>query len=196
MSSLFRLRWRGLVRVSLVLLSACGPDVTREAGEPRGECNAVETSFQNGSRGHIEECSETDYPMNPPVFGDHYPFWAAFQTYDFPIPAGYLVHDLEHGAVVFLYDCPDDCPDEVDAVQTFIDALPVDPLCSGGVQRRTILVPRPGMGARWAAAAWGFSLTAECFDAELFGDFYGEHVGRGPEDLCNAGVAFESAPCN
>jgi hypothetical protein len=107
-----------------------------------------------------------------------------------------LVHDLEHGAVVFFYDCSDGCADEVRDVSDFIAALPSDPLCAPyGVERRTVLVPRPGLGARWAAAAWGFSLTADCFDAELFGAFYDEHVGRGPEDLCNPGVAFAADPC-
>ena len=51
--------------------------------------------------------------MSPPVFGDHYPTWAAFQTYEYPVPLGYLVHSLEHGAVVVFYDCPEGCAEEV-----------------------------------------------------------------------------------
>lgn len=184
---------------ALVALAGCGdPEVTSDTGEPQGECNAVETRFENGSQTHIEACSEIDYPMSPPVFGDHYPSWAAYQAYDFPVPLGFLVHALEHGAVVFFYDCADGCADEVSEVTDFIAELPDDPLCAEhGVQRRTILVPRPGLGrgARWAAAAWGFSLTADCFDAQLFGAFYDQHVGRGPENLCNPGLALTSDPC-
>ena len=191
---LFRTTWSGAL-CGLVLLSCSGEDVTSQAGEPQGECNAVETRFDNGSREHIEECSETDYAMNPPVFGDHYPFWAAFQSYDFAVPVGYLVHDLEHGAVVFFYDCPDGCDDEVALVEDFIAALPDDPICPTDVRHRVILVPKPGLGARWAAAAWGFSIKGDCFDAELFEAFYSRHVGNGPEDLCNPGIAFTSNPC-
>ena len=48
----------------------------------------------------------TTWDSNPPSSGDHYPVWAAFQEYDAAVPRGYYVHDLEHGAVDFLYNCP------------------------------------------------------------------------------------------
>lgn len=189
-------RQRWLAYAALLALCNCGdPAVTSSAGEPQGECNAIETSFQNGSRAHLAECDETDYAMSPPVFGDHYPRWVAYQSYDFVVPFGFLVHNLEHGAVVFFYDCPEGCDDEVAEVARFIAALPSDSLCSSEVVRRTVLVPAPGLGARWAAAAWGHSIKAECFDAALFGAFYDEHVGQGPEDLCNQGVALTASPC-
>jgi hypothetical protein len=133
--------------------------------------------------------------MSPPVFGDHYPFWAAFKTYDHPVPDGYLVHSLEHGAVAFFYDCEDGCDDEVSEVQAFIDDLPLDPRCSEDVKRRVILVPRPRLGARWAAAAWGYSLTADCFDRELFTRFYERHTAQGPENLCNQGIELTESAC-
>ena len=76
--------------------------------------------------------------------------------------------------------------DEVAEVEAFIDGLPEDPRCEGaGVSRRTVLVPAPTLGSRWAASAWGFALTADCFDSEAFRAFYDEHYGLGPEDLCN-----------
>lgn len=164
-------------------------------GEPQGECAAVETRYANGSRAHVAPCSDVAYEMSPPVFGNHYPTWAAFQTYDYPVPAGYLVHDLEHGAVVVHYDCPDGCADEVADVQAAIDAWPADPLCSDDIKRRVILVPEPELGARWAASAWAHSLKADCFDPPLFADFYARHVGRGPEDLCNQGVVIDESAC-
>lgn len=184
---------------ALAALTAAGcggdPPVEGTSGEPQGECGVVESRFSGGSRAHVEECSDVDYEMSPPALGEHYPRWAAFGTYDFPLSPGFLVHNLEHGAVVFFYDCPDGCADEVAEVQAFIDALPVDPLCAADVRRRVILVPRPGLGARWAASAWGFTLTGSCFDAELFGAFYAAHVGQAPENLCNQGAPFASDPC-
>jgi hypothetical protein len=133
--------------------------------------------------------------MTPPVFGDHYPFWAAFKTYDHPVPDGYLVHSLEHGAIVFFYDCQDGCAEEVSEVQSFIDELPIDPKCADDVERRVILVPRPKLGARWAAAAWGYSLTGDCFDRELFQRFYEQHTAQGPENLCNQGIELAAHAC-
>ena len=187
---------RLLAAVGLTLLiGGCGPDIQVVPGEPQGECNVVERTYKNGSKAHIEPCSSVDYEMMPPVFGDHYPTWAAFGTYDYPVPSGYLVHDLEHGAVVVFYDCPEECADEVAEVQAAIDAWPADPLCSLDIKHRAILVPRPALGARWAASAWGFSIKADCFDAELFADFYRRHVGNAPEDLCNQGDVIAADAC-
>lgn len=181
--------------VGVVTLSGCGSDIESHSGEPMGECNAVETSFENGTRSHLDECSDIEYEMSPPVFGDHYPVWAAYKTYDFPVPLGYLVHSLEHGAVVFFYDCPDGCGDEVSAAQALIAALPADPRCSATVEHQIILVPRPGLGARWAAAAWGYSLTADCFDRAIFQRFYEAHSGQAPENLCTQGIDVAEDAC-
>ena len=198
--------YAAILSASLCLALGCGPkDDSRPhpqpavtpvtISKPMGDCKAVLRSYTGATAAHLAECSNIAYAMSPPVFGDHYPIWAAYQTYDFPVPLGYLVHDLEHGAVDIFYDCPDGCSDEVAAVQSFIDALPADPRCSEDVRVQVVLVPRPGLGARWAASAWGYSLTADCFDPLIFGQFYADHHGHGPEDLCNQGQVFSSDPC-
>jgi hypothetical protein len=179
----------------VLTVSGCSSDIESHPGEPMGQCNAVETSFENGTRSHLDECSDIEYEMSPPVFGDHYPVWAAYKTYDFPVPLGYLVHSLEHGAVIFFYECPDGCADEVGSVQEFIAALPADPRCPADVEHQIILVPRPGLGARWAAAAWGYSLTADCFDRSIFQRFYDTHSGQAPENLCNQGIDVAEGAC-
>jgi hypothetical protein len=188
---------------SLFLALSCGDGAVVQApltplseGEPIGDCSAVVRSYQPDSASHHAECSDIEYSTSPPVSGDHYPFWAAYQTYDFPVPLGFLVHDLEHGAVIYYYDCPDGCTDEVAEAQAMIDALPDDPRCTQDVRVQVVLVPRPGLASRWAASAWGFSLNADCFDADVFRQFYQEHHGRGPEDLCNQGTAYTSDPCD
>jgi hypothetical protein len=161
-----------------------------------GECNASVVESPPTSALHLTQCSAIDYSTNPPSGGDHYAIWAAYQTYDFPLPAGYLVHALEHGAVVFWYNCPEGCADEVAEVEAFIDGLPEDPRCvTSGVPRRTVLVPSPTLASRWAASAWGFALTADCFDSEAFRAFYDEHYGLAPEDLCGASTPITSNPC-
>src|SRR5689334_15063089 len=131
--AMFERQARVAVVGCISVLLGCSPKAEEppvgHSGEPMGDCNAVLSSFEGGSQTHVAQCSDISYPMSPPVFGDHYPTWAAYQTYDFPVPLGFLVHDLEHGATVFFYDCPEDCPDEVDQVRTFIGALPADPRC-------------------------------------------------------------------
>jgi hypothetical protein len=166
------------------------------AAEPVGRCNAIIVDHGLPTFRHLVPCTETSYDTNPPSGGDHYANWANFQTYDFPVPPGFIVHSLEHGAVAFWYNCPEGCADEVDEVQDFIDALPEDPLCDGADSvRRVILVPNPDLESRWAASAWGWTLNAECFDEVVFGEFYQARSGRGREALCASDVDVTEDTC-
>jgi Protein of unknown function (DUF3105) len=161
-----------------------------------GECNVQLIESPPTSANHLIACSEVAYSTNPPSGGNHYAVWAAFQTYDYPVPVGFLVHDLEHGAVIFWYNCPEGCAGEVAEVQAFIDSQPEDPLCSSfTATRRAVLVPNSALPTRWAASAWGFALTANCFDSAEFGAFYDAHYGQGPESLCNDGQAIAADEC-
>jgi hypothetical protein len=148
------------------------------------------------SASHLAQCLPVSYDTNPPSGGTHYDAWAAFQNYDYVVPDGYLVHSLEHGAVVFWYNCPGGCPDEVERARVFIDGLPEDPLCAAtSTPRRAILVPAPELDSRWAASSWGFTLTADCFDEAALGDFYAAHYGNGLEDFCTPGVVVPENRC-
>lgn len=161
-----------------------------------GACNVDIVESPPASAVHEIQCTQVAYSTNPPSGGNHYAVWAAFQTYDYPLPLGYVVHDLEHGAVAFWYNCPEGCADEVAEVQGFIDGQPEDPLCDGrSAVRRALLLPNPALGSRWAASAWGYALTADCFDAAEFGDFYTAHYGQAPEQLCNDGQVIPANAC-
>jgi len=182
------------------LLLACSSPVDSHGtgGEdlPGGTCNAVPKTVTGLSGEHVATCSPLDYPDNPPAGGHHYPVWAAFQSFSFVVPRGFWVHDLEHGAVVYSYHCADGCPDEVASVQALIDALPSDPLCSGDPARRVVLVPDPLLDVRWGLSAWGHTLRADCVDADRFTQFYLNHFGTGPEQLCAQGSTFDGVePC-
>ena len=159
------------------------------------DCSLESTTYSNPTAQHVSACSVIDYPMNPPVYGDHYPYWAAYKSYSFPVPLGFLVHNLEHGAIVMLYHCADGCADEVAAAQAFIDALPADPRCADPVKRQVILSPDPTLPTRWAAIAWGHSLSADCFTAPAFRTFYDENLAHGGEDLCADGVDLAADVC-
>jgi hypothetical protein len=177
---------------------SAGSSSDSDAGlpEPVGLCNAIIVDHGLPTFQHLAPCSEVSFDTNPPSGGNHYAVWAAFQTYDFPVPPGFIVHSLEHGAVAFWYNCPDGCADEVEEVQDFIDALPEDPLCVGeATARRVILVPNPELESRWAASAWGWTLNAECFDEQVFGDFYEARSGLGREALCANGNVITEQTC-
>jgi hypothetical protein len=193
--------------LALVVLCACSsaPEDagTGAADEPGGACNALPTSMGGLGQVHLSVCSEVSYLENPPLGGDHYSSWAAFRSYSFPVPRGFWVHDLEHGAVVFTYNCAassaspeSECADEVARVQALIDALPVDSACSSATPRRVVLTPDPLLDVRWGMSAWGFGLRADCVDEQRFRQFYLNHFARGPEDLCKPGIDFgETPPC-
>ena len=159
------------------------------------ECDVELTSYSSPSAQHVEMCSVINYPMNPPVYGDHYPVWAAYGSYPFPVPLGSLVHNLEHGAIVLLYNCPAGCAAEVASAQAFINALPQDPRCTTAVKHQLILSPDPSLPTRWAAVAWGHSLLAECLDVPAFRAFYDAHVAQGPEDICADGADLAANTC-
>jgi hypothetical protein len=164
---------------------------------PGGACNVEPKTVTGLSHEHVSVCSEVDYPDNPPAGGNHYPVWAAFQSYSFPVPRGFWVHDLEHGAVVYSYNCsdsPDGCPDEVQQVQALIDALPTDSACPASAPRRVVLTPDPLLDVRWGVSAWGVTLRATCVDSDRFRQFYLNHFGFGLEDFCTPGDDFGGTP--
>jgi hypothetical protein len=177
--------------------SAAGSAGSGSGGSGSGACQQISETHPPASASHLATCSDIPYDSNPPTGGDHYGVWAAFQSYDFAVPDGFLVHALEHGAVVFWYNCPDGCADEVAQAEAMINALPLDPLCAGlSTPRRAVLVPSPSLDARWAASAWGFLQKADCFDANSLSSFYMEHFGQGPEALCGpSGVTLTPTSC-
>jgi hypothetical protein len=141
---------------------------------------------------HVPIPSNIQWDSNPPSSGPHYPIWAAYQAYTTPVPRGYYVHDLEHGGIVFLYNCGDaGCPDIESALQATSDAIPDDPLCTSagqGVRVRTVITPDPLIDTPVAAAAWGWVYKAPCADLPTLRDFALTHYGHGPETLCTDGT--------
>jgi len=142
----------------------------------------------------------TSWNSNPPSSGQHYPIWAAYQTYTDPVPRGYYVHDLEHGAVVLLYNCANDggsmdasspdCQTIINGLKQVSDSLPDDPLCTSagdGVRVRVVTTPDPLITNRVAAAAWGWTYNATCLDIPSLTDFAKAHYGQGTEPVCANG---------
>jgi hypothetical protein len=140
---------------------------------------------------HVGIGTHVEYDSNPPSSGPHYPIWAAYQVWDQPVQREYYVHDLEHGAIVFVYKCPDGgaCPEIVDAMKKASDGIPDDPLCdpSSGVRVRTVITPDPLLDVPIAAAAWGWVYRANCLDPVSLAQFAKDHYAQGPENLCANG---------
>jgi hypothetical protein len=174
-----------------------GGDVGNGGSAPLGgaggaaECDVVVKQQVLAPGTHVTECTPVDYATNPPSSGSHYPVWADFGAYDFPLPRGYWVHNLEHGAVVVTYNCTG-CDAEVAQAAAWIKTLKTDATCVPG-PARILLVPDPKLDVPWAASSWGYTLKAQCFDAAAFSAFYNAHAGQAPAPeipVCSAGFNF------
>jgi hypothetical protein len=93
------------------------------------------------------------------------------------------IHNLEHGAVVLLYDCPEGCEDEVAVLSSVSAAV---------APNTTLVTSYPAMDSRFAAVSWGWRILLGCADDPVvFSDFYAEHFGGAPESV----TAGPSAEC-
>ncbi len=111
------------------------------------------------------------YTDLPPVGGDHDPCWAPWGVYEAEIGDEHWVHNMEHGGVVFLYNCPEDCEAEVEEMTAFVDDH----------WGTSLLAPYALMDSTFAVAAWGVRYVSDCFELEAAATFYEAHVDQGPE---------------
>jgi Protein of unknown function (DUF3105) len=153
----------------------------------------VEAVHPNEGASHSTLCAPLTFNSSPPSSGTHYPEWPAYKTYTQPVPWGYLVHALEHGAIDVVYNCPAGCANEVAAAQAWIDSLPTDAACGG--RPRVILAPDPTLDCHWAASSWLWTLRGGSFDPVPFQSFYEAHYENpdpglsAPEPgICSGGI--------
>lgn len=200
----------------VVVLGACGDDAEPAARSNGGAdggvvtcpavapapvaanaCNAKVWSappVENNAL-HVADGTPVSYCTNPPTTGPHYFSWADFREYDKEIDARYLVHSMEHGAVILYYRCDGGaagCPEIVDALRALRDARPVDPICAqlGSTQRRIILAPSPAIPTKVAAAAWGGYYEADCVDPPTLDAFLNDYYAKTIEDICVPGESL------
>jgi|GEM_PF-975098 len=114
------------------------------------------------------------YPDPPPTSGPHNPCWGRWGVHDEPLAAERWVHNLEHGGVVFLYNCPEGCAQEVAAIKQL-----------NRNRHRTIITTYAALPTRFAVVSWGHRLLSDCFDLATFDAFYERNFDHGPESNAN-----------
>ena len=154
---------------ALVAALLCGCGGTPSAPAPVGPVPGV--AVANEGWAHVPEGSAVSYQSNPPASGPHYPVWLRYREYTAPMARGYWVHNLEHGAVVFLYNCPSGCPNEVARLRSLVAACGVF----------AVLTPYDRLPGRFAAVSWGHRLVSDCLDIEAMRAFYDANVDNGSE---------------
>jgi len=107
-----------------------------------GGCEEIKTFSSEGAT-HVTPPARVNYKTNPPTSGNHYGQPANTGILS-PAPQDeQLVHNMEHGHVIFWYK-PDLDPSIITALQ---DIVKKDP-------RRLILVPRSNMDPPLALTSW------------------------------------------
>ena len=166
---------RRVMLFALTALVACKDD--DRSFDATGNCDAcggdclVET-FEIGDRQHT--LAEVTYETLPPAGGPHDPCWVPWAIYDHPIRTERWVHNLEHGGLVFLYNCPEGCADDIASLTAFVQSLPPG---------RAVMAPYAEMDSRVAALAWGVRMSLACVDTVTLQSFYDDTVAHAPENV-------------
>lgn len=136
-----------------------------------GGCEEVQTVVST-----MHTTGPISYPDPPPTSGPHNPCWARWGSYDeaAPSPPERWVHNLEHGGVVFLHNCPDGCAADVAKLQALAQA-----------RMRTIVTPYAALPARFAVVSWGHRLITDCVDEEAFARFYDANFDHASESIAS-----------
>jgi hypothetical protein len=159
--------------------------------DPVGSCNTVVCAQPLRNAAHQEPCSDISFHTNPPTSGAHYGVWASYKTYSEPLPRGFYLHSMEHSGILLAYSCAlfsGDCTALAAELDQFRQDYGRDDLCTVDVHNRIVVTPDPLLDVPFAAAAWGHSLTGDCFDAQLVQEFSDAHYGMNYENFCSDGV--------
>ena len=155
-----------------------------------GSCNVRIASPAVVESPHVQQGTAVQYTSNPPASGPHYPVWANFQEFSTVVPDGNLVHSLEHGGVLLLYNCdPADaaCSKVIADLRAVRAAIATDVGCDSSIRVRVIISRRPLNDTVVAAAAWGQTYRADCVDTASLTAWVTANYAKGPEDFCSPG---------
>ena len=120
-----------------------------------------------------------EYNSDPPTSGPHYPNEAQVGFYDtnsYQYPAGYLIHNLEHGYIIFWYNCGllDEaaCTDLKSQIKSVMDEVN---------NVKVIAYPWDSLDVPVAMTSWGRLQKMETFDAVQARTFYTTNLNKSPE---------------
>ena len=155
----------------LILTELLGRNEAVGGGAGQAGCTDIQIHDAEGNT-HVQDGATVDYRTEPPTSGDHYATPADPGFYTTELPAETLVHNLEHGQIVFWYR-----PDAPESVKDDIERLAEqEPIA-------TLAVPYENVpdGFTFSMSAWGASQSCERVSQEVVDRFRTRFQGRGPE---------------
>ncbi|MGK5533718.1 DUF3105 domain-containing protein [Streptomyces sp. URMC 129] len=123
-----------------------------------------EKTWSGLTQTHVE--TDVDYPMDPPVGGDHSAVWmnCDADVYEQEIPDENAVHSLEHGAVWVTYN---EAAAEAD-IETLAARVSATPY--------SLMSPNPEQESPIVLTAWGHQLYLESASDERVATFFDRYV--------------------
>lgn len=166
--------WSGL---AVIVLGVLGYAVLARPKPALGESVPV---MANTS--HVPEGTDPGpYNTDPPTSGQHYDNEMQAGFYNegdqaSPYPAGYLVHSLEHGYVIFWYNCSlvsdQDCANLKSSIQSVMDRAD---------NFKVIGYPWSSIDVPVVMTSWGRIQKFDNFDTKLAYDFVVANRNKAPE---------------
>lgn len=130
---------------------------------------------------HVAEGTQVTYQSRPPTSGPHYASVVPrYGVWDQAPPTGQWLHNLEHGAVAILYNCPNGCPELVQQLKDLYPRLPLGANARRG-SPRALIFPYTDMDHMIAVVAWGWLLELDGYDEDQVVRFVNSRLDRGPE---------------
>jgi Protein of unknown function (DUF3105) len=142
-------------------------------------------------RTHVDPSTFPTYKSYPPASGPHYSVqgsapvpWQTIASPSSPLLEGQYIHNLEHGGIAILYDCPSgtDCTTLTNQLENYIKNLaPVEPTFG---EVKIVMSPYShGMQTKVALVAWDYIQFLDSYDQNAITRFYENHVDQAPEQI-------------
>jgi Protein of unknown function (DUF3105) len=140
-----------------------------------------------GAPNHIDPSTTWTYKFYPPTSGPHYSVPgsapAQWQTID-TLLEGQFVHNLEHGGIAILYNCPSgqECTTLKNQLENYVRNLaPIEPQYN---EIKVVMTPYArGMEKKVALVAWHYVDFLDGYNQDEITRFYENHVDHGPEQV-------------
>jgi hypothetical protein len=143
-------------------------------------------------RTHVDPSTSPTYNSYPPASGPHYSAtgiapvpWQTIANSSAPLVEGQYIHNLEHGGMAILYNCPTgaDCTTLQNSLENYVRNLaPAEPAFN---EVKVVLTPYSrGMTThKVALVAWDYIEFLDVYDQATITQFYENHVNKGPENI-------------
>jgi len=166
--------------VAIGIMALLGWLVWNSSRPPFGETFPIMANYG----AHVPEGTDPGpFNSDPPTSGPHYDgeYDAGFYEPDspeaqVPFPEGYLGHNLEHGYVIFWYNC-----NAIDEVQCSELKNQIKGVMADGGGTKLIAFPRASIDVPVIMTSWGKLLRFETFESNQAQEFISANRNHAPE---------------